>query len=117
MENLLSTVDGIPTLTVRAPASLGEYQLIDVRGPDEFWGELGHIPGARLATLGPELDKFLLSAPPNEKILFICRSGVRSARATQQAQQAGFTQVFNLAGGMLQWTSQGFLSKRETKPT
>ncbi len=36
----------------------------------------------------------------------VCRSGSRSAQATVILAKAGFTQVANLAGGMLRWRAQ-----------
>lgn len=79
-----------------------QVELIDVRQPDEFTGELGHIPGAKLITLdvlGDQLDKL----PKNKTIVFVCRSGGRSARAAAMALSEGFTGIYNLKGGMLLW--------------
>jgi rhodanese-related sulfurtransferase len=99
--------DGVPTLVVEDPAALTDYALIDVRGADEFTGELGHVAGARLVTLGAALDEYLRSAPKSQKTLFICRSGARSARATLQALEIGFTDAYNMEGGMLHWKAKG----------
>ncbi len=98
--------DGIPTIKLTSTSDLSGYQLIDVRRPDEFTGELGHIPGAILKTLGPELMDFLETANKHEPILFICRSGVRSAQATGIAMDYGFEQVYNMEGGMLYWNTE-----------
>ena len=54
--------------------------LVDVRQPDEFHGELGHIPGARLITLDT-LSDHMDELPKNQTVVFVCRSGGRSARA------------------------------------
>lgn len=100
-------VSGIPEVT---PDEFQEHQsqvtLIDVRNPDEFDGELSHIPGARLVTLGPELDRFLNEHDRNEEIVFVCRSGGRSGRATLQSRAAGFQKAVNLQGGMLLWNER-----------
>ena len=85
------------------------YQLIDVRSEEEFHGELSHIPGAQLISIGEPLDSWLKEAHLNEKIIFICRSGGRSSQATSQALRKGLKNVFNMSGGMLLWTS---LSKK-----
>jgi rhodanese-related sulfurtransferase len=80
-------------------------QVVDVREPEEFYGPLGHIEGARLLPLGAlaasaqELD----AAKP---IVTVCRSGARSAQATVLLRKAGFDQVANLSGGMLRWHAQ-----------
>lgn len=76
--------------------------LVDVRQPDEFTGELGHIPSAELIVLDtiPERIKEL---PKDKTIVFVCRSGGRSAKATAFALSSGFQHVFNLKGGMILW--------------
>lgn len=76
--------------------------VVDVRRPDEYDGELGHIASSQLIvldTLPHELD----SLPKDKTIVFVCRSGSRSARATAFAQSKGFQSVFNMKGGMLLW--------------
>jgi rhodanese-related sulfurtransferase len=108
MENKIFVKDGVPTLEATNPEALSEYELVDVRRPDEFNGELGHIKGAFLVTLGEELDRFLRENDKNKKILFICRSGARSARATEQAMAEGFENVFNMEGGMIWWNENRF---------
>lgn len=88
------------------------YRVIDVRRDDEYYGELGHIPGAQLVTLGEALDKVLARTKPSEKIIFACRSGARSGTATEMAMARGFTNVFNMEGGMLEWNRQALETER-----
>jgi hydroxyacylglutathione hydrolase len=83
------------------------YRLIDVRSPEEFSGELSHVPGSELITLGEELDKALSTLDKGEKIIFICRSGNRSGKATTAALENGFKNVLNMKGGMLLWNELG----------
>ena len=78
--------------------------LLDVRTPEEFTGELGHIPQAvnipvtelsnRLGELGSVRDK---------EIITVCKSGGRAHTAAQILMQAGFSQVHVMLGGMLAW--------------
>jgi glyoxylase-like metal-dependent hydrolase (beta-lactamase superfamily II)/rhodanese-related sulfurtransferase len=83
-----------------------ELQIVDVREPDEYVGELGHIAGARSVPLGQiagyagELDK-------NVPTVTVCRSGGRSAQAVMLLRKTGFTKAANLAGGMLNWNENG----------
>jgi rhodanese-related sulfurtransferase len=97
--------DGIPEIDVdevQKTASL--LRLIDVRRPDEFNNELGHIAGAMLVTLGPDLEEFIESVKdPNELVVFICRSGNRSGTATLMAREFGLKEVYNMTGGMIRW--------------
>lgn len=82
---------------------IGQLSLIDVRGGDEFNSELGHIQSAKLVTLGEKLDAYLKTIDLDEEIVFVCRSGRRSAEAAKQALKLGLKKVQNLEGGMLRW--------------
>ncbi len=90
------------------PKYKSSMKLIDVRRADEFVGELGHIKGSVLSILGPELISFLECENKNQHLIFICRSGARSAQATQYSLQIGFTSVINMSGGMLRWNELKF---------
>ncbi|MBK8454157.1 MAG: rhodanese-like domain-containing protein [Thiofilum sp.] len=81
--------------------------LIDVRTLEEltFVGSVPnsiHIPwaiGTHL-TRNPRFVKELeRKFSKHQTLLFICRSGKRSAQAAEAATKAGFTQVFNVAQG------------------
>jgi hydroxyacylglutathione hydrolase len=90
---------------------INEVKLIDVRQPDEYTGELGHIANSELVvldTLPEKLDKI----PKDKTVVFICRSGGRSARATAFALMNGFQSVFNLQGGMLLWNELQLPTKK-----
>ena len=76
--------------------------IIDVRRPDEFTGELGHIPGAKLMVLDT-LPERVSELPSDKTIVFVCRSGGRSARATAFAHESGLANTFNMMGGMILW--------------
>lgn len=84
-----------------------EVVLIDVRQPEEYQGDLGHIPGSHLVALDVLPDN-IESLPKDKTIVFVCRSGNRSARATAFALENGFTDVYNLKGGMILWNELGF---------
>jgi hydroxyacylglutathione hydrolase len=81
--------------------------LVDVRQPDEFTSDLGHIPGATLIVLDT-LSEHFAEIPKDKTVVFVCRSGGRSARATAMAKEAGFTHVYNLKGGMILWNELHF---------
>ena len=78
------------------------YRIIDVREPDEFTGELGHIEKAELVPLG-QLQNAAKDWDVNEKLLMVCRSGKRSADACRMLTEMNFTDVTNLVGGMIAW--------------
>jgi glyoxylase-like metal-dependent hydrolase (beta-lactamase superfamily II)/rhodanese-related sulfurtransferase len=79
-----------------------ELQLIDVREPDEHFGELGHIGNARPIPLG-RLAEHVYALDKEAPTVTVCRSGGRSAQAVVLLERAGFTKAANLAGGMLRW--------------
>lgn len=94
----------VPTVTPEnVHANMGQFLIIDVRRADEFNNELGHISGAELSTLGPDLDQRLGQEDRKKEIVFACRSGKRSAEATKIAIMKGFQKVYNLQGGMILW--------------
>jgi sulfur dioxygenase len=107
-------VDGVPTVTPEdLHTKLGHVKVIDVRGPDEYNNELGHIQNADLATLGPQLDKMLDGENRLDEVVFVCRSGKRSAEATRMAIHKGFEKVYSLQGGMLRWNELQFPFERD----
>ncbi len=97
------------------PREISEKQtgikLIDVRQPDEFTGELGHIPGSQLVVLDTLPDQ-LENLPKDQTVVFVCRSGARSAKAAAFAKMNGFTEVYNMYGGMLLWNEMQLPTER-----
>ncbi len=83
---------------------LNDVQIIDVRRPDEWSDELGHIDSAKLIVLDT-LPQNLAALAKDRPIVFVCRSGQRSANAAAYAQEHSFKNVFNLAGGMKAWAA------------
>jgi sulfur dioxygenase len=81
-------------------------QIVDVREPEEFTGPLGHIRGAVLIPLG-DLAERAGELARDRPIVAVCRAGSRSAQATVILREAGFSDVANLAGGMLRWRAEG----------
>jgi glyoxylase-like metal-dependent hydrolase (beta-lactamase superfamily II)/rhodanese-related sulfurtransferase len=78
--------------------------LIDVREPEEFVGELGHVAGALLIPVDA-LERRLpkLAGYVDHEIVVVCRAGARSASGAAMLRRAGFRHVSNLKGGMLAW--------------
>ncbi|HXQ24684.1 MAG TPA: MBL fold metallo-hydrolase [Candidatus Acidoferrales bacterium] len=87
--------------------------LLDVREPDEFQGELGHIPRSVLVPLQELSGRTAELAPYKEQdVIVICRAGVRSATAAAILTGLGFEHVSNLKGGMLDWNDAGLPVER-----
>jgi glyoxylase-like metal-dependent hydrolase (beta-lactamase superfamily II)/rhodanese-related sulfurtransferase len=81
---------------------LDEVQILDVRSPVEFDGELGHMPGAHLIPLD-ELRGRISEVKKEKPVIVVCQTGKRSAMATVILRQAGLKDVASLAGGMVRW--------------
>ena len=81
----------------------GDVQLIDVR--EGYEHEAGRIAGDRLIELG-RLTESVETIDRGRPVIFYCRSGSRSAMATEAFRGAGFD-AHNLAGGLLEWQAAG----------
>jgi rhodanese-related sulfurtransferase len=109
----------IPEITAaQAKEELDQGQvalLIDVREPSEW--DKGHISEAMLAPRGM-LEWYADSTTPYAKpeltknqdarIIVQCASGGRSLLAAETLKKMGYTNVVNMAGGVNEWTKQGF---------
>ena len=106
-------VTATPEISVdELKAQRGSYTIIDVRRPDEWGGELGHIQGASLVTLETDFETYLDKLPKDKSYAMVCRSGMRSARAAEMALSQGFKVVVNVKGGMIAWNAAGFEVER-----
>ena len=102
-----ATDAAIPVITPRELAERlvkGEtLDVIDVREPYEW--EIARIPGARLIPLGT-LGQAIPSLDRSREIVVHCHHGIRSAAAAEALRGAGFTRVWNLAGGIERWSEE-----------
>ena len=83
-----------------------EAVILDVRTEDEF--ESGHIPNAFNIDLsmGPGFIDAVNALDKNKSYYVYCRSGARSAQAVQLMRDLGFSETYNLIGGILEWEGQ-----------
>lgn len=77
--------------------------LLDVREAGEF--RAGRAPRARHIPLG-SLPTRMGELPPSRRVVTVCRSGARSARAASLLAGSG-REVVNLSGGMRAWQRAG----------
>jgi hydroxyacylglutathione hydrolase len=78
--------------------------VLDVRGATEW--EAGHLPGAPNIPVG-YLTERLAEIPRDKTLVLQCRTGARSSIAASVLQAKGFDNVFNLAGGYVDWVAGG----------
>lgn len=84
--------------------SEGKALVMDVRTPGEVAD--GHIKGAAIFAdiNGSTFQEDIAKLDKSKPYLVYCRSGARSGRAAQMMIDAGFTTVYNLNGGISNWT-------------
>ncbi len=113
----LAEVGRVPQRTPREVAALLRSDpppvVLDVREPEEFVGELGHIEGALLTPMDALAGRLpRLSQWAHRPVVVVCRAGARSASAAVLLRKAGFCHVYNLAGGMVAWNDAGLPVQR-----
>ena len=86
---------------LKAALAAGECALVDVREPGEFAG--GHVAGA----INMPLSRFDVAALPAGKVVLICLSGGRSARALSIAHAGGRGDIVHFSGGVTGWRAAG----------
>jgi rhodanese-related sulfurtransferase len=81
--------------------------ILDVRGPDEFTGPLGHIGEATNMPLVELPAHFPDLVRENRPVVVVCKTDRRSSVAAEQLQEAGLSNVSVLRGGMEGWRVVG----------
>jgi hydroxyacylglutathione hydrolase len=81
-----------------------DLKILDVRDQSEW--EEGHIKGARHIPYYLLLQH-LQELHNTQPLAVICASGQRSSIACSLLQKHGFTQLFNVVGGMDAWDEAG----------
>jgi rhodanese-related sulfurtransferase len=80
--------------------------ILDVRTPEEFVS--GHIEGAlNIDFNSGNFANEITRLNPSENYAIYCRSGSRSGQAASIMHKAGFHDVSNLNGGVIDWTNAG----------
>lgn len=92
-----------------------ELLIVDVREESEY--AAGHIPSSILVPRGiletaadlhyPKRHP-VLSAARDNRIVVYCATGGRSAMAAHTLNQMGFTDVYNLSGGISAWETDNY---------
>ncbi|MFA6970351.1 MAG: rhodanese-like domain-containing protein [Gallionella sp.] len=100
-----SRVRGIKDVDTNAALQLINHKnafVLDVREPGEY--NAGHLLNAQLIPLGKLQERIGELAKYKDKpVVVVCRSGNRSGTACVTLGKQGFTQAYNLTGGMMAW--------------
>jgi adenylyltransferase/sulfurtransferase len=78
--------------------------VLDVREPHEYAIVNLGVPQIPVGSLPERIAE--IPVPKDAEIVTQCKSGARSQRAALALQAAGFTNVKNLAGGILAWADR-----------
>jgi rhodanese-related sulfurtransferase len=80
--------------------------ILDVRTPGEFM--TGHIQDAQNIDFeSGSFESQIESLDKNGTYAVYCRSGNRSGQAVKVMQDAGFKNIYNLDGGVIDWANSG----------
>lgn len=90
-----------------------QVRVVDVREPDEFHAELGHIAGAELVPLA-SVEAAAKGWRREDPMIMVCRSGRRSLQAAELLIGLGFGGVKNMRGGMLEWNAAHLPAERDS---
>lgn len=97
-------------------ASAKDIQLIDVRTPGEF--EKGHIANAININIGDaDFDKRIAKLDKSKPTYVYCLSGGRTVGAVEKLHQAGFENVIEMPGGMMEWRANSLPESKGTTAT
>jgi Rhodanese-related sulfurtransferase len=81
-----------------------DVQVIDVREQNEY--DTARLPDSKLIPLGQVVSR-MSEIDPNRETVVHCKGGVRSARAIEALQRAGFEgKLINLKGGITAWSNE-----------
>ena len=104
-----------PSVEITPAQAYAKYQqgafFLDVRSQEE-WNQF-HIAGSTLIPLD-QLQNRLSELPRDKDIVVVCLSGHRSQSGTVILQQAGFTRVSCLSGGLQAWMDANYPLERGT---
>lgn len=88
-----------------AIAATDSAVILDVRTPEEFAD--GHLPGAlNINWNGDSFEEHVELLDKSRPIYLYCRSGGRSNSAAVKLRELGFSQVFDMQGGIMAWRSE-----------
>ncbi len=102
--DLSTLAELIDPQTVAALKDNPEVLVLDVREQDEY--NDSHIPGVTLIPMSTIADR-LAEIPKDKTVIVTCRSGNRSSQVATYLRQQGFTNIHDMAGGIVAWQGAG----------
>jgi len=88
--NLVNSEGGV-FVDLRDAKAFQQGHIVDAR----------HIPMAKLTERSGELQPYR-----DKPLILVCNVGQQAGTASRQLKEAGFSKVYKMAGGMMEWSSQ-----------
>ena len=88
-------------------STIKNYILLDAREKNEF--DVSHLESAKYIGFNnyKESDFLKLNLDKNTTIIVYCSLGVRSEKIAEKIKKLGYSNIFNLYGGLFQWKNEG----------
>jgi hydroxyacylglutathione hydrolase len=106
----IATAGVLSVSALKAKLEENAVLLVDVREPSE-WRD-GVIEGAERIFFG-DLPEKAASLPRDKPVAVICSVGLRASTGVSVLKRQGFSEVYNVLGGMDAWTKLGYPIKKE----
>lgn len=90
--------------------------IVDVRSEMEWAGGVADVNAQKFITITSNEEAFvsdleILAPEKDVDLLFICKSGARSAYAASVAEKVGYKNCYNIIGGVIEWVRSGLSLK------
>ncbi len=100
----------VPSAFLEKIKSIPNAQLIDVRTPEEFASQ--KIENAKnINWNASDFESQIVLLDKKKPVLVYCKAGGRSSNAAKKMAELGFTEIYELEGGILNWNNK-ILSKK-----
>ncbi|MFD2037308.1 rhodanese-like domain-containing protein [Belliella marina] len=104
-----------PVVKIGENEILGSAIFLDAREKEEY--EVSHLKGAKWVGHKTFSLDSLTEIPKDQPVVVYCSIGARSQEIGKKLQEAGFTEVYNLYGGVFHWVNEGQPIYNKSKKT
>ncbi|MDI1321744.1 MAG: rhodanese-like domain-containing protein [Algoriphagus sp.] len=102
-----SQIENLDAASFKTKVDSGNGIILDVRTPGEV--AQGYIANATIIDIYDQnFINQLSKLPKDQEVYVYCASGVRSVQAAEILHQNGFTKVYNLSEGLMDWQRSGY---------